>query len=149
MASSRKQSLRVHKTRQARDKRIGQWLRLLVQWTLQRPAAFVGGVMQKAYHRTADVLDEAIAAPPPASPATSKRSARPASGRDVDSRTEPAAAQVRQLLGDAEFADAHARFQHQAGMSPTSPVSGSEGGSERAPEPRVDGPAPAVQISRR
>ena len=41
------------------------------------------------------------------------------------------------------------RFQHQAGMSPTSPVSGSEGGSERAPEPRVDGPAPAVQISRR
>ena len=105
--------------------------------------------MQKAYHRTADVLDEAIAAPPPASPATSKRSARPASGRDADGRTEPAAAQVRQLLGDAEFADAHARFQHQAGMSPTSPVSGSEGGSERAPEPRVDGPAPAVQISRR
>ncbi len=33
-----KQSLRVHKARQARDKRIGQWLRLLVQWTLQRPA---------------------------------------------------------------------------------------------------------------
>ena len=53
------------------------------------------------------------------------------------------------LLGDAEFADAHARFQHQAGMSPASPVSGSEGGSERAPEPPVDGPAPAVQISRR
>jgi hypothetical protein len=144
-----KQSLRVHKARQARDKRIGQWLRLLVQWTLQRPAAFVGGVMQKAYHRTADVLDEAIAAAPPASPATSKRGARHASGRGVDSRTEPAAAQVRQLLGDAEFADAHARFQDQAGMSPTSPVSGSEGGSERAPEPRVDGPAPAVQISRR
>ncbi|MDE2300546.1 MAG: hypothetical protein KGK18_20580, partial [Burkholderiales bacterium] len=64
-------------------------------------------------------------------------------------RTEPATAQVRQLLGDAEFADAHARFQHQAGMSPASPVSGSEGDSERAPEPRVDRPAPAVQISRR
>jgi hypothetical protein len=144
-----KQSLRVHKARQARDKRIGQWLRLLVQWTLQRPAAFVGGVTQKAYHRTADVLDEAIAATPPASPATSKRGARPASGRDADGRTEPAAAQVRQLLGDAEFADAHARFQHQAGMSPASPVNGSEGGSERAPEPPVDGLAPAVQISRR
>ncbi len=43
-----KQSLRVHKARQARDKRIGQWLRVLVQWTLQRPAAFVGGVTQKA-----------------------------------------------------------------------------------------------------
>lgn len=144
-----KQSLRVHKARQARDKRIGQWLRLLVQWTLQRPAAFVGGVTQKAYHRTADVLDEAIAAAPPASPATSKRGARPAAARDADSRPEPAAAQVRQLLGDAEFADAHARFQHQAGMSPASPVSGSEGRSERAPEPPVDGPAPAVQISRR
>ena len=112
-----KQSLRVHKARQARDKRIGQWLRLLVQWTLQRPAAFVGGVTQKAYHRTADVLDEATAAAPPASPATSKRGARPAAARDADSRPEPAAAQVRQLLGDAEFADAHARFQHQAGMS--------------------------------
>jgi hypothetical protein len=144
-----KQSLRVHKARQARDKRIGQWLRLLVQWTLQRPAALVGGVTQKAYHRTADVLDEAIAAANPASPATSKRDARPASGRDADSRTEPAAAQVRQLLGNAEFADAHARFQHKAGMSPTSPVSGSERGSERASEPRVEGPAPAVQISRR
>ena len=95
------------------------------------------------------VLDEAIAAAPPASPATSKRGARPAAARDADSRPEPAAAQVRQLLGDAEFADAHARFQHQAGMSPASPVSGSEGGSERAPEPPVDGPAPAVQISRR
>jgi len=34
-------------------------------------------------------------------------------------------------------------------MSPASPVSGSEGRSERAPEPPVDGPAPAVQISRR
>jgi hypothetical protein len=144
-----KQSLRVHKARQARDKRIGQWLRLLVQWTLLRPAAFVGGVTQKAYHRTADVLDEAIAAAPPASPATSKRGARPATGRDADSRTEPAAAQVRQLLGDAEFADAHARFQHQAGMSPESPVSGSEGGSERALESRVDSPAPAMQVSRR
>jgi hypothetical protein len=121
-----KQSLRVHKARQVRDKRIGQWLRLLVQWTLQRPAAFVGGVTQKAYHRTAD-----------------------AAARDADSRPEPAAAQVRQLLGAAEFADAHARFQHQAGMSPASPVSGSEGGSERAPEPSVDGSAPAVQISRR
>ena len=141
-----KQSLRVHKARQARDKRIGQGLRLLVQWTLQRPAAFVGGVTQKAYHRTVDVLDEAIAAAPPA---TSKRGARPAAARDADSRTEPAAAQVRQLLGDAEFADAHARFQHQAGMSPASPVSGSERVSERAPEPPVDGPAPAVQISRR
>ena len=77
-----KQSLRVHKARQARDKRIGQWLRLLVQWTLQRPAAFVGGVTQKAYHRTADVLDEAIAAAPPASPATSKRHRDTARGLD-------------------------------------------------------------------
>lgn len=34
-------------------------------------------------------------------------------------------------------------------MSPASPVNGSEGGSERAPEPPVDGLAPAVQISRR
>lgn len=144
-----KQSLRVHKARQARDKRIGQWLRLLVRWTLQRPAAFVGGVTQKAYHRTADVLDEAIAAAPPASPATSKRGARSAPGLDADSRTEPATAQVRHLLGDAEFADAHARFQHQAGMSLASPVSGAEGGSEHAPEPRVDGPAPALQVSRR
>jgi hypothetical protein len=75
--------------------------------------------------------------------------ARPAPGRDADSRTEPASAQVRQLLGDPEFADARARFQHQAGMSPASPASGSEGGSERASEPRVEGPAPAVQISRR
>lgn len=143
-----KQSLRVHKARQARDKRIGQWLRLLVQWTLLRPVAFVGGVTQKAYHRSADVLAEAIAAGPQASPATSKRGARPASGRDSDSRVEPATTQVRHLLGDAEFADAHARFQHQAVMSPVSPVSGSEDGSEHASEPRDDSPAPAVQASR-
>ncbi len=133
-----KQSLRVHKTRQARDKRIGQWLRLLVQLTLMRPVAFFGGATQRGFHRSADVLAEAITAGPQAAPATSKRGSRPASGPVV----EPATAQVHSLLGDAEFADAHARFQQQAGMSP---VASPEHGSE----PRDESPAPAVQVSRR
>ncbi|MCM0609807.1 MAG: hypothetical protein KA711_12580 [Ideonella sp. WA131b] len=137
-----KQSLRVHKVRQARDKRIGQWLRLLVQLTLMRPVAFFGSATQRGFHRSADLLAEAITAEPQAAPATSKRGARPASGADSNRTVEPATAQVRSLLADAEFADAHARFQQQAGMSSVaSPQHGSE--------PRDESPAPAVQVSRR
>ncbi len=133
-----KQSLRVHKACQARDKRIGQWLRLLVQLTLMRPAAFVGNAAQRAFHRSAVVLAEAVTTGQQGASAPSKRGSRSASVAAIEAAT----AQVRSLLGDADFADAHARFQQQAGMSP---VASPEHGSE----PRDESPAPAVQVSRR
>ena len=133
-----KQSLRVHKARQTRDKRIGQWLRLLVQLTLLRPVAFVGTAAQRAFHRSADVLAEAVTTGQQGASAPSKRGSRSASVAAIEAAT----AQVRSLLGDADFANAHARFQQQAGMSP---VASPEHGSES----RDESPAPAVQVSRR
>lgn len=133
-----KQAVRGHKARQARNKRVGQWLRLLARTTLLRPLAFAGRAAHRAFHRSADVLAEAVATGRPPDTAPEKRTSRPAT---VAAR-EPAEPQVRNLLRDAEFANAHARFQQQAG---TSPAASSENGSD----PLDESAAPAVPVSRR
>lgn len=130
------QALRLHRARQARDKRIGQWLRLLVQLTLMRPVAFVGNAAQRAFHRSADVLAEAVIAGQQSAWAPSKRGSSSTSGNSI----EPATAQIRSLLGAVGFADGHARFQQQAGMSPVARP-------EHDSEPRDESPAPTVQVS--
>jgi hypothetical protein len=133
-----KQALRVHRARQARDKRIAQWLRLLVQLTLMRPVAFVGNAAQRAFHRSADVLAEAVIAGQQSTSAPSNRGSGSRSGTSI----EPTAARIRSLMGDAEFADGHARLQQQAGMCP---VASPEHGSG----PRDESPAPVAQVGRR
>lgn len=133
-----KQSLRVHKARQARDRRVALWLRMLVRVTLLRPVVVLGSAVRRAFDRGLGVLAEAVATGHPAPAAPPRRAARSAPA----AAPEGAAAQVRSLLDDAEFADARARFQQQAGMSPV-PI------PEHGEQPREASPAPAVPASRR
>lgn len=82
-----KESLRVNKTRQARNKRIGQFVRTLAQVILVRP-------MLALHTRLRLGGEMAIACLP-------------------ESRNEPALQQVRRLGQDAEFAAAQADFDQR------------------------------------
>ena len=82
-----KESLRVHKARQARNKRIGQFVRGLGQALLVRPML---GLRTRLRHG-GDIALECL----------------------PDTRKEPALQQVRRLVRDAEFAAAQASFEQQ------------------------------------
>ena len=82
-----KESLRVHKARQARDKRIGQFVRGLGQALVVRPML---GLRMRLGHG-GDLAVECL----------------------PDTRKEPALQQVRRLGRDAEFAAAQASFEQQ------------------------------------
>lgn len=88
-----KQSLRLHKVRQARDKRIGQFVRQTLHATFVRPLAALRAAMQ----RGGDLVAECLPA----------------------DATEPASRQLRRLAKDPEIAAARTSFQQQAGMSPS------------------------------
>jgi len=82
-----KESLRRHKARQARNQRIGQFIRWLCQGLFVRPW---GGLRMGLRHGR----DVAVECLPVAK--------------------EPAVAQIHRLAGDAGFATAHAAFEQQA-----------------------------------
>lgn len=82
-----KESLRVHKARQARNKRIGQFVRGLGQALLVRPLL---GLRTRLRHG-GDIAVQCL----------------------PDTRKEPALQQVRRLDRDAEFAGAQASFEQQ------------------------------------
>ena len=82
-----KESLRIHKGRQARNKRIGQTLRRLCHALFVAPAR----ALQRALHLGGDLAVECL-------PETAK---------------EPAVPQVRQLTREPEFAQAHSDFGAQ------------------------------------
>jgi hypothetical protein len=88
-----KESLRAHKVRLARNKRIGQCVRLLCSAVFLTPARAV----HRLVRRGTDIAVECL--PEPA--------------------TEPAARQVRKLTGDAEFAQERSAFV--AGSVPAAP----------------------------
>ena len=88
-----KQSLRLHKARQARDKRIGQFVRQTLHATFVRPLV----ALRAALQRGGDLVAECL-------PADAK---------------EPASRQLRRLANDPEIAAARTSFQQQAGMSPS------------------------------
>lgn len=83
-----KESLRQHKTRQARNKRIGQFVRWLCQGLFIQP---LRGLRETLKHGS-DIAVECL-------PETAK---------------EPAVAQVRRLAREAEFATDRAAFGQQA-----------------------------------
>ena len=82
-----KESLRVHKARQARNKRIGQFVRGLGHALLVQPML---GLRTRLRHG-GDIAVECL----------------------PDTKKEPALQQVRRLSQDAEFAAAQASFEHQ------------------------------------
>ena len=88
-----KKSLRQHKARQARNKRIGQFVRWLCHGLFIRP---LRGLRETLGH-SSDIAVECL-------PETVK---------------EPAVAQVRRLAREAEFATAHKTFGQQAAKPAT------------------------------
>lgn len=91
-----KESLRVHKATQARNKRIGQFVRWLFHGLLIAPAQ----ALRRALHLGGDLAVECL-------PETVK---------------EPALPQVRQLTKEAEFAQAQSAFGPQATLPTVAPV---------------------------
>ena len=83
-----KESLRIHEALQARNKRIGQFVRWLCHGLFIAPAR----ALLRALHLGGDLAVECL--PEPAK--------------------EPAAAQVQQLTREPEFAQAHSAFDAQA-----------------------------------
>lgn len=108
-----RQSVRLHKARQVRNKRIGHWLRLLVRTTLLQPVAVATAAVRGVVKGSRDLLVELIAT---ATATASNAEASKRSTRISRAAEEPATPQVRKLLKDAEFADAHSRFQQQDGV---------------------------------
>lgn len=84
-----KESLRLHKAQQARDKRIGQFVRSLSQALFARPLLALRARLLRGQALAIECLPEA--------------------------RREPALRQVRRLSRDAEFASAQAAFERRAG----------------------------------
>ena len=91
-----KESLRVHQALQARNKRIGQFVRWLCRGLFIAPTR----VLQRALHSGGELAVECL-------PETAK---------------EPAVPQVRQLTEELEFAQAHSAFSAEAAAPPAVPA---------------------------
>jgi hypothetical protein len=89
-----KESLRNHKARQARNKRIGQFVRWLCHGLIAAP--------MRVMRRGADIVVECL-------PETAK---------------EPAVRQVRRLTREAEFGQAQSTFVQQTGLPAAAPETG-------------------------
>jgi hypothetical protein len=96
-----KESLRTHKATQARNKRIGQFVRWLAHGLVIAPAQ----AMHRAFHQGRDIAVECLPT--------------------IDSKAgkEPGVPQVRRLRQEAEFAQAQASFDAQAGAPSSEPTS--------------------------
>jgi hypothetical protein len=131
-----KQAVRLHQARQARDKRIGQGLRVLAQVMLVRPVALTVDAVRHALQRGADLLAEAVtsARVTDASPKRTGRATGQHASPPADGTPEPASDRVSALVQEAEFEESHARFLQQSGMSP---VASHEHGVEAAAERRT------------
>lgn len=110
-----KESLRTHKARQARNKRIGAFVRwfcsglftqLLVQW----PSAW-----RRSLRRGGDIAVECL----------------PEIGK------EPAIAKARQLTQEPTFATAQADFRQQRTVEPAEPAAATAQAGDSAPSPAV------------
>lgn len=90
-----RESLRRHKARQARNKRIGQWVRWLCHGLFVRPLLRLRNGLRQAGDLAVECLPETM--------------------------KEPAVPQVRRLGQQAEFATAQATFEQQSNRSAVSP----------------------------
>jgi hypothetical protein len=98
-----KESLRDHKAREARNKRIGQFVRWLCLGLLSAP--------RRALRRGVDIAVECL-------PETGK---------------EPAVRQVRRLKREPEFTQAHSAFESKPGSPAASVAAETEASSPRSP----------------
>lgn len=89
-----RESLRAHKARTQRNKRIGQFVRAACRVLVAEPLR----TLRLKTSRATDLLVECL----------------------PEMRREPAAAKVRQLLRDADVAQAHAAFDPKAPSPPSS-----------------------------
>lgn len=106
-----KQSLRMHKARQARSKRIGQFVRWLCRGLFVVPAQAVGRWLQLGGDLAVECLPETA--------------------------REPAASQVRKLTQEPEFAQAASSFGPQATLpSVATATAGAEVTASRSPRPK-------------
>ncbi len=87
-----KESLRAHKARQARNKRIGQFVRMVLNAVFIRPVVSI----QRLLHHGGDIAVECL-------PEVAK---------------EPATRRVQQLSKEAEFAQAKSEFNDLAATRP-------------------------------
>ncbi len=113
-----KESLRTHKARQARNKRIGQFVRwfcsgLFTQLFVQWPSAW-----RRSLRQGGDIVVECL----------------PETGRDVGK--EPAVAKARQLTREPTFATAQADFLQQRAVEPAEPAAAQQAG-DSDPSPVV------------
>lgn len=106
-----KQSLRVHKARQARNKRVGQFVRWLCRGLFIVPAQAVGRSLRLGGDLAVECLPETA--------------------------REPAAPQVRKLTQEPEFAQAASSFGPQATLpSVATATAGAEVTASRSPRPK-------------
>ena len=91
-----KESLRQHKTRQVRHKRIGQFIRWLCHGLFIRPLRSLQTGLRHGSDIAVECLPEVV--------------------------KEPAVAQVRRLARDVEFGEARSVFEQQTGQTVTDPV---------------------------
>lgn len=112
-----KESLRTHKVRQARNKRIGMFVRwfcggLFTQLFVQWPNAW-----RRSLAQGGDIVAECL----------------PETGRDVGK--EPALAKTRQLTQEPTFATAQADFRQQRTAEPAEPAAASAQAGDSVPSP--------------
>ncbi len=106
-----KESLRMHKARQVRNKRIGQFVRWLCHGLFVAPAQ----ALRRGLHRGGDIAVECL-------PQTVK---------------EPALHQVRELTKEGEFAQAQSAFGPQATLPTVAPATErAEATSSRSSSPK-------------
>ena len=105
-----KESLRMHEALQARNKRIGQFVRWLCHGLFIAPAR----ALRRALHRGGDIAAECL-------PETVK---------------EPAVHRMRQLTREPEFAQAHSAFDAQATL-PTQATGATPSRSSRSKATRA------------
>lgn len=112
-----KESLRTHKARQARNKRIGQFVRwfcsgLFTQLFVQWPNAW-----RRSLRQGGDIIAECL----------------PETSRDVGK--EPAMAKARQLTQEPSFVTAQADFRQQRTAEPAEPAAANAQAGDSAPSP--------------
>lgn len=112
-----KESLRTHKVRQVRNKRIGQFVRwffsgLFTQLFVQWPSS-----LGRSLSKGSDIAVECL----------------PETGKDVGK--EPAVAKARQLAQEPTFATAQADFRQQRTVEPAEPAAATPQAGDSAPSP--------------
>lgn len=114
-----KESLRTHKAKQARNKRIGQFIRwfcggLFTQLFVQWPNAW-----RRSLRQGGDIVAECL----------------PETGRNGGK--EPAITKARQLTQEPTFATAQADFRQQRTLEPAEPAATTAQVGDSAPSPAV------------